>query len=53
MWIHTEGPDRILKFFSAVHDLAFIKFIRQVGKDDSRKFNTHTDIDTVRLGIDL
>ena len=53
MWIHTEGPDRILKLFSTVHDLALIKLIRQMGKNNCRKFNTHTDIDTVRLGIDL
>ena len=53
MWIHTEGPDRIFKFFSAVHDLAFIKFIRQMGKDDSRKLYSHTNVYTVRLGIDL
>ena len=53
MRIHAEGSDRILKLFGTVHDLALIKLIRQMGKNNRRKFNTHTDIDTVRLGIDL
>ena len=45
--VHAEGTHVILKFLGAVYDLALIQLIGEVGKDDSRKLNAHTDVHTV------
>ena len=37
--IHTEGTDIILELLGAVYDLALIQLIRQMGEDNSRKFD--------------
>ena len=51
--VHTEGTDIILELLGTVYDLALIQFIGQMGEDNSRKFHTNAQVDTVGLRRDL
>ena len=51
--VHTEGTDIILELLGAVYDLALIQLIRQMGEDNSRKFDADTQVDTVGFGRNL
>ncbi len=51
--IHAEGTDLVTILLGAVDDLAFVQFIRQVGKHRRRQLHPHADIHTAGLGGDL
>ena len=51
--VHTEGTDIILELLGTVYDLALIQLIGQMGEDNSRKFHTDAQVDTVGLRRDL
>ena len=47
--IHTKSTHVVLELLGAVHNLALIELIRQMGENNSRKLHTHADIHTVRF----
>ena len=51
--VHTEGTDIILELLGTVYDLALIQLIGQMGEDNSRKFHTDAQVDTVGLRRNL
>ena len=51
--VHAEGADVVLEFLGAVHDLALVQFIGQMGEDDRGQLHAHADIDAVGLGVDV
>ena len=48
--VHTEGAYVVLKLLRTVYDLALIEFIGKMRKDDCRKFNSDTYVNSVALG---
>ena len=48
--IHTKCSYQIFKLLCTIYNLAFIQFICQVCKYFCRKFYTHTNVHTIRLG---
>ena len=53
MRIHAECANHILKLLCAVDNLAFVEFIRQRGKNLSRKFDTNADINAIGTSFNI
>lgn len=53
MRIHAESPHVVLKFFRAVDDFTFVKFISKVGKNDGREFYPHAQVYPVGFRGDI
>ena len=53
VWVHAERAHLILEFLRAVHDLALIELIRQMGEDDRRELHAHADVHAVGFRRDI